>query len=177
MPRAITYAVLVSALMLVSMVAYDLHQRDALIAVKKTTKAEENIPAKHKLTPSKPAPQTITVEAHIKGIRTSKGQIIAQLYDDLHAFNNNRYEQAISTINVPAKGFNGILTFDNLSNKQYALVLFHDENDNLRFDQVGSVLEGYAYSNNVGKTSLPNFRQAAFTAGPDKQLIINMIYH
>ena len=177
MTRAITYALLMCSIMLVSMVAYDLHQRESLIVAKKPIKTEVSKPSTTQAKASNKLPQAITIEAHIKGIRTTKGQIIAQLYDDLHAFNNNRYEQAISTINVPAKGFNGILTFHNLSNKQYALVLFHDENNNLRFDQVGSVLEGYAYSNNVGKTSLPNFRQAAFTAAPDKQLIINMIYH
>lgn len=182
MTRAIAYAVLVCALMLTGLVAYDLQQRDALLPSKESTKTTAKDAIKAPVTKvtdknSNSNAQKAAVSIQIKGIRTSKGQIIAQLYDDMHAFNNNRYDKALSTITVPAKGFSGSLLFEQLSNKQYALVLFHDENSNNRFDQIGTVLEGYGYSNNVGKTALPNFQQAAFVANKDKSLTINMIYH
>lgn len=139
-------------------------------AVKKTVdKINDNLP--------KANADKVTITAEIKGIRTTRGNVVAQLYDDLNAFNNNNHDQAVASITVPAKGFDGKLRFENLKQKQYALVLFHDENSNQRYDQNSATIEGYAYSNGAGKTSLPNFHQAAFSANKDKQLIINMIYH
>ena len=193
MTRAIIYSVLVCALILTGLVAYDLHQRDSLLpkpenaqnnvnkglknSTKKTTNTEQDTATKVTNNATKTAKGNYTIKVNIKGIRTTKGQIIAQLYDNMHDFNNNRYDKALSNITLPAKGFTGTLLFENLTDKQYAIVMFHDENNNQRFDQIGTVLEGYGYSNNVGKTSLPNFHQAAFVANKDKSLTINVTYH
>ncbi|WP_415888637.1 DUF2141 domain-containing protein [Neptuniibacter sp. SY11_33] len=124
----------------------------------------------------------ITLTALIKGLRSDKGQIIAQLFDSSDAFNNNRYDQAVRTLVIPAKNFSGELNFSQLPRGEYALVLFHDENNNQQFDQTGSLIEGYAYSANLSKTvaaktTAVHFRQAAFNADSDKKLNISLIYH
>lgn len=210
MKRAILYALVVVTIMTVSLVAYDMHQRQTLTPAPvgkdittqpKTDKAEEpkereetiatgfkksvdktktaikeaagKVTSKAAITSS----EKVTVVADIKGLRTTQGQIIAQLYDDINAFNNYRFDQAVATIMTPSKGFSGELRFEKLAKKKYALVLFHDANNNQKFDQKGAVMEGYAYSNNVGKTSLPNFHQAAFMADQNKTLVIHLIYH
>ncbi|WP_415904030.1 DUF2141 domain-containing protein [Neptuniibacter sp. QD48_55] len=115
-------------------------------------------------------------------MRNDKGQIIAQLFDNPDAFNSNRYDQAVRTLVMPAKNFSEELSFNQLPHGEYALVLFHDENNNQQFDQTGSLIEGYAYSANLSKTvaaktSAVNFRQAAFNANSDKKLNISLIYH
>lgn len=174
MKRAILYALLVVTIMTLGLVAFDMHQRQTLTP----TTAKKDITTEPKTDKAVTTDsEKVTVVAEIKGLRTTQGQIIAQLYDDLNAFNNYRDDQAVATIMTPSKGFSGELRFDNLAKKKYALVLFHDANSNQKFDQNGAIMEGYAYSNNVGKTSLPNFHQAAFSADKDQTLIINLIYH
>ena len=175
MPRAIIYAVVICTLMLTGLVAYDMHQRGNLLP-KKEPDAKQTIEKTSDKLPKTNA-NSVTITAEIKGIRTTRGNIVVQLYDDLNAFNNNSFDKAVANITTPAKGFSGKLTFNNLDPKKYAIVLFHDENSNQRYDQNGATMEGYAYSNGAGKISLPNFHQAAFSADKDKQLIINMIYH
>lgn len=174
MKRAILYALVIVTIMTLSLVTYDMHQRQTLIPTT-TDEGTTAGPKAEKATTTDS--EKVTVIADVKGLRTTQGQIIAQLYDDLYAFNNYRDDQAVATIMTPSKDFSGELRFHNLAKKKYALVLFHDANSNQKFDQNGAVMEGYAYSNNVGKTSLPNFHQAAFTADKDKTLIIHLIYH
>jgi len=200
MIRAIIYAVLVCGIMTIGLVALDLNKNKPVSVLsekqelsevdKQSTKKVETtraIPTKAKEAKSeddqvKPQqvskePEHITLTALIKGLRNDKGQIIAQLFDNPDAFNNNRYDRAVRTLVIPAKDFAGELRFNQLPPGEYALVLFHDENSNQQFDQTGSLIEGYAYSRNAGKTATVNFRQAAFNADSDKKLNISLIYH
>ncbi|WP_415894845.1 DUF2141 domain-containing protein [Neptuniibacter sp. PT34_22] len=205
MIRAIIYAVLVCAIMTFGLVALDLN-KDKPVSVlpekkersevdKQPSKKDETakaIPSKAKAANNKAdqvkpnqvsqKPTGITLTALIKGLRSDKGQIIAQLFDSSDAFNNNRYDQAVRTLVIPAKNFSGELSFNQLPHGEYALVLFHDENSNQQFDQTGTLIEGYAYSANlsktvVGKTAAVNFRQAVFRAESDKKMNISLIYH
>ncbi|WP_415911985.1 DUF2141 domain-containing protein [Neptuniibacter sp. QD37_11] len=205
MIRAIIYAVLVCGIMTIGLVAIDLNKDKPVSALsekkelsevdKQPSKKDETakaIPSKAKAAKDAPTkakddqvkPQQvsqkatgITLTALIKGLRNDKGQIIAQLFDNPDTFNNNRYDQAVRTLVIPAKGFSGELNFNQLPHGEYALVLFHNENSNQQFDQTGSLIEGYAYSSNVGKTAVVNYRQAAFHVDSDKKLIISLIYH
>lgn len=187
MKRAITYAIIMVAIITLALVTLDMYQRQSgpfakPEQVEETTKKDtSSTKAQAEVTTTPKAKLTshskYEVTADIKGKRTTKGQIIAVLYDDMTAFNQNRHDLAVATIMTPAKGFNGQLRFDNLKAGQYALVLFHDENGNQQFDQTVAHIEGYAYSNNVGKSSMPNFHQAAFEVKADKQLTIHLIYH
>lgn len=210
MIRAIIYAVLVCGIMTMGLVALDLNKHkpvsvapekkelsevdkqpskkdETAKGIPSKAKAAKAIPSNAKDDPVKPQqvsqkPTGITLTALIKGLRNDKGQIIAQLFDNPDAFNNNRYDQAVRTLVIPAKNFSGELSFNQLPRGEYALVLFHDENSNQQFDQTGSLIEGYAYSANlsktvVAKTTAVNFRQAAFNADSDKKLNISLIYH
>jgi len=126
---------------------------------------------------SKPQP-TRNLNLTIKGTRNQRGQIIVQIYDDPKAFNTLQYDQALHTLVVPLKGFNGHINFADLTPGSYAVSLMHDENQNQLFDTQGNFLEGYAYSNNVGKTKTATFAQAQFDIKQvNKKLVLNMIYH
>ena len=210
MIRAIIYSVLVCAIMTIGLVALDLN-KDNPVSVEPEKKElsevdmqppKKGIPSKVKAAKAVPTkakaekrevdqvkpqqisqkPTGITLTALIKGLRNDRGQIIAQLFDNPDAFNNNRYDQAVRTLVIPAQGFAGELSFNQLLRGEYALVLFHDENSNQKFDQTSSLIEGYAYSANLSKTvaaktAAVTFRQAAFRADSDKKLNISLIYY
>ncbi|WP_415900612.1 DUF2141 domain-containing protein [Neptuniibacter sp. QD48_11] len=200
MIRAIIYAVLVCAIMTIGLVALDLN-KDKPISVapekKELSEADKQLTKKavaiqikaaktkaDQVNPQQVSQKTtsITLTALIKGLRNDKGQIIAQLFDNPNAFNNNHFDQAVRTLVIPAKDFSGELSFNQLPRGEYALVLFHDENSNQQFDQTGSLIEGYAYSSNLSKnvaakTAVVTFRDAAFRAESDKKLNISLLYH
>lgn len=140
------------------------------------TSATES-PANRQSAPVTEKRAQVTVTALVRGLRNLQGQVIAQAFNKPGAFDNNRYDQALSTIMVNAKDFKGELHFRELPPGRYAIALFHDENGNQQFDQNGSSIEGYAYSNNAGKNAPASFQQAAFRADKDKKLIIRLIYH
>ena len=186
MIRATIYSVLVCGIMTIGLVAFakePVKPQKPSDHSKSTTEigghgeARKNVPLRSNTAEKSKNRSFIQITALIKGTRNAQGQIIAQLYDKPGAFNHNRYNQAVSTIVTPAKGFSGELHFRNLTPGRYALVLFHDENNNQIFDETGSFIEGYAYSNNTGKKSPAAFNQAAFTADTNKKLVIRLIYH
>ncbi|MCP4596279.1 DUF2141 domain-containing protein [Neptuniibacter sp.] len=193
MIRAILYASLICAVMTLGLVALDLHTAkaepfsDAVQELpggeKQATnrsaalKTGNDLEAKPSESQVSKRAEHVSVTAVIKGLRNSRGQIIAQLFDQPDAFNNERYDQGIQTIIKSAENFTGELHFSQLPPGEYALVMFHDENSNHQFDQTGTAIEGYSFSNNVGKMAPANFSQAAFRVAEDKILIINLIYH
>jgi uncharacterized protein (DUF2141 family) len=63
---------------------------------------------------------------------------------------------------------------------KYAIVCFHDENNNGKFDEnaPGMPKEGYCFSNNVKpRFSAPKFDQCGFDyKGGDQAISITMIY-
>ena len=186
MIRAILYASLVCAVMTLGLVAFATEQKVSGKAqvlpqtgeeVSQEVEQQEKESLAHKQSAPKNKPVQISITASIEGVRNKRGQIIAQLYDNPDAFNNNRYEQALRTIITPAQNFKGELHFDDVKSGSYAVVLFHDENNNQHFDQSSTSIEGYAYSNNTGKNAPATFKQAVFHAEENKRFTIRMIYH
>lgn len=196
MIRALIYASLICWIMTIGLVAVDIytHQDKPFISatkdlskVKPDSKHTSNL-NKHSETVTKISErqqkthqinnnlENINLTILVKGINSTRGEIIALLYDNQNTFNNTN-GKAINSISIPVKHFTGELHFNNLPPKEYALKLFHDENSNQQFDQSDSFIEGYAYSNNIGKNIQAKFHQAAFHADNNKQLIINLIYH
>jgi uncharacterized protein (DUF2141 family) len=109
----------------------------------------------------------------IEGIESSHGTIVAGLYDSAR-----KYDQAVSDssrvlVNDPKRivgislrptGEVHTLVFPDLTPGEYAVIVFHDENDNGKFDKnaLGIPLEGYAISNNArGVLSAPTFQEAS----------------
>ncbi len=179
MMRAIIYALLICGIMTLGLVTVYTYQSSNDSIASKTSDFPEtgNVVKSREDSQGSEKKALITIKAQIKGVRNTHGKIIAQLYDKEEAFNNNRYGQAVSSITMLTKSFNGELCFSNIPPAEYAIVLFHDENNNQRFDQTMTLIEGYAYSNNTGKNAPAKFHQAAFGADSDTQQIINMIYY
>ncbi|MBL0721001.1 MAG: DUF2141 domain-containing protein [Sulfurovum sp.] len=68
--------------------------------------------------------------------------------------------------------------FKNLPKGSYAIALFHDKNQNKRFDRniLGIPKEGYGFSNNIRPTfRAAKFEEAKFKLDGNKHITINML--
>jgi uncharacterized protein (DUF2141 family) len=128
----------------------------------------------------------------IQGIRSLNGTVLIGLYDSASSF-----ERAIALsskegfLNDPARiggtalrantSATASAVFSGLPPATYAVILFHDENENGRLDKNfwGVPVEPYGFSNDArGSLGPPSFADAAFTLGrEDKSIIINLVYH
>ncbi|MEX2451596.1 MAG: DUF2141 domain-containing protein [Rhodospirillales bacterium] len=99
----------------------------------------------------------------ITGVRSDGGTVRMNLYDHSDAFPKSK--TAVMGGKAPAKKGTVEIRFTGLKPGRYAAALYHDENDNGKFDQgiFGIPLEGYAFSNNAKAfLSAPSFEDAAF---------------
>ena len=112
-------------------------------------------------------------------LRNSTGQVICTLFNSPAAFPSDS-NKAVGQMAVPIKDDAAVCSFGGLAPGTYALVTFHDENGNGKFDRnwLGMPKEGFAFSNNVRPVfSPPSFKAAAFDyAGGDLWLTVTMRY-
>ncbi|MEM7173060.1 MAG: DUF2141 domain-containing protein [Pseudomonadota bacterium] len=114
----------------------------------------------------------------VEGLRNEKGVVHLLLYDDAIAFEENSLSHIAHYSAAPVSGAEVVVTVTGVTPGTYAAVLHHDENENNVFDMVDAIpIEGYAYSNAVGRVAVPTFDQAAFRfGGEDAAATIEMIY-
>jgi uncharacterized protein (DUF2141 family) len=128
----------------------------------------------------------------VHGIRSLSGTVLVGLYDSASSF-----DRAVARasnegfLNDPARVGGTALranpdatasaVFTGLRQGTYAVILFHDENENGRLDTNfwGVPIEPYGFSNDAqGSLGPPSFEKAAFTlAGEEKSIEINLKYH
>ena len=124
-------------------------------------------------------PVAAVLHVRVVNLRNSTGQIICTLFNSPAAFPSDS-SKAVGQIAAPIKDDAAVCSFGGLAPGKYALVVFHDENGNGKFDRnwLGLPKEGYAFSNNVRPVfSPPSFKAAAFDyAGGDLWLTITMRY-
>ncbi|MHA7057726.1 DUF2141 domain-containing protein [Aquimarina sp. M1] len=105
--------------------------------------------------------QVSTIEIHITDIQSAEGTIRVALYDSEHNF----YEKIFRSVAIKAK--KGILqtTLEDIPPGEYAISLYHDENDNKKLDTNFFKIpkEPYGTSNNTkGKFGPPSWKDAKF---------------
>jgi uncharacterized protein (DUF2141 family) len=124
-------------------------------------------------------PSAAVLHARVVNLRNSTGQVICTLFDSPSAFPSDS-SRALRQIAVPIKDQTAVCEFGGVAPGRYALVLFHDENSNGKFDRnwFGLPKEGYAFSNNVRPVfAPPSFKAAAFDyAGGALWLTVAMRY-
>jgi uncharacterized protein (DUF2141 family) len=125
----------------------------------------------------------------IEGIESSAGTIVAGLYDNAENYDSAVGESSKVLVNDstrlvgvslrPSRKTQSIV-FPDLRPGLYAVVVFHDENDDSKLDKnaLGLPTEGYAMSNNArGLMSAPAFKDAAVRIGDRDEVIrINLVY-
>jgi uncharacterized protein (DUF2141 family) len=126
----------------------------------------------------------------ITGVHSRAGTLMIGLYDTPAGF-DKAIEQStkqgllndptrVAGVAVRAVTGTQSMVFKNLEPGTYAIIVFHDENDNGMLDENywGVPTEGYAFSNNAqGLLGAPNFDAAAVVVdNADKAIEISLIY-
>lgn len=114
-----------------------------------------------------------TLKFSIENVASDKGKIYVQLFKGEENFaSNSPYS---SLIFQAAKGSSEI-TFPNLTEGEYALRYFHDEDNDgkLATNLFGIPTEGYGFSSNVQPNmGPPSFKDAKFTIDTQSLVVIN----
>jgi uncharacterized protein (DUF2141 family) len=121
---------------------------------------------------SKKEPHTYQVTAQINNVSSDKGKVYFVLYNNEEGFiSKNYFKGEISEIQ------NGVasVVFSGLKPSTYAIVCFHDANNNgeMDFEANGMPLEDYGISNNVMNYGPPQFADAKFEL-KDKDLTFDI---
>jgi uncharacterized protein (DUF2141 family) len=102
----------------------------------------------------------------VDGLRSDNGHVNFGLYDQPDKFPGRA--GVIEGGRAKIEGGRAVFVFRDLKPGRYAVSVFHDENDNGKFDRslIGLPLEGYGFSNNAKVTlTTPPFDEAAVTVG------------
>ncbi|MBG6142047.1 uncharacterized protein (DUF2141 family) [Labrenzia sp. EL_142] len=102
------------------------------------------------------------LEVTVEGVRNSKGLVVVLVMDNRDAFKAYDYETAVGYKEVPASTGSVQAFFPKLTSGPYAVVAFHDENENRDLDMDGQVpSEGYTVSGAKDAYDEPPFKRAA----------------
>lgn len=114
----------------------------------------------------------------INNIHNNKGYLLISIYNDATAFEAEDEKNMHTYVAMPAKMDSQTITLHDFPTGTYAISVLHDENSNNQFDvdKIGTPLEGYAYSNNVGLIATPTFKQATFNHTEQTDLEIKLLY-
>jgi uncharacterized protein (DUF2141 family) len=129
-----------------------------------------------------PTNQPNVLRVQLDGFRNDKGKAHCSIFNDTDpAAFPKRDDKWFKDSWAPSiKNAYVEVDFTALPPGKYALVCYHDENSNGKFDEtiLGMPKEGYCFSNNVKPTlSAPNFNECAFDyKGGDQPISMTMIY-
>jgi uncharacterized protein (DUF2141 family) len=126
----------------------------------------------------------------IHGVRSSSGSLMVGLYDSeehfrsavAHAGSLGLVTNPSRLVGIAMRAIAGTQTvvFTELKPGAYAVITFHDENDNGKLDEnaLGLPTEGYGFSNDAeGFFAAPSFKDAAVTLDShDKAIAITLKY-
>lgn len=106
----------------------------------------------------------------VTGIASGKGTILGSVCD------KTTFLKQCSALSMAPANNNGVtqLQFEHIVPGQYAVMVFHDENDNRHFDTStsGIPLEGYGFSRDAkGRYGPPTFDDAMIEIKPGKSAI------
>ncbi len=113
----------------------------------------------------------------VKGINNNKGLIEFALYKNPDVFTQAGKTHRLARVNAQ-KGEVSFV-FSDLEPGKYAVVVYHDENQNKICDKnfFGIPTEAYAFSNNLRpKLTVPSFDDCAIHLQQNKSIFIQMVY-
>jgi len=111
------------------------------------------------------------IKLEISNIQVTEGMVMVAVYDTEANYNGGE-PVAISQIPVNSKKLS--IDFSELAEGDYAIKLFHDENNNGKLDTnlVGMPVEGYGFSNNAGRFGPASYTDARFAVNGSTELTI-----
>ncbi|MUT70041.1 DUF2141 domain-containing protein [Stutzerimonas frequens] len=125
-----------------------------------------------------PAAHAQQLQVTLNGLQHDRGQVAVAVYSDAKSFRKDN--QAFSARKARAEAGTVTVTFDDVPPGRYAVLAYHDENDNGRLDLRFGMFptEGYGLSNNPKVMGPPSFEDSAFavTAEDPAQIELKMRY-
>jgi len=121
--------------------------------------------------------EKLDLRVTVKGIKSNKGLIEFALYKNPEVFTQAGKTHRLARVNAQ-KGEVSFV-FSDLEPGKYAIVVYHDENQNKICDKnfFGIPTEAYAFSNNVRpKLTVPSFDDCAVHLQQNKSVAIQMVY-
>lgn len=116
------------------------------------------------------------LDVTVTHIRSDRGQVMLALTNTAEDFAARRW---LVGQTLPAKPGNVRFILPDLAAGEYAISVFHDENDNGKLDSnfFGVPTEGYGFSNNArGNFGPPDFAAARFGLPASSRLTIELGY-
>lgn len=116
---------------------------------------------------------TADLTIRVTNIQSTKGKISIGIYRKVDVFpiQGKQFKGVFITTKQPLTKY----TFENLSKGQYAVAVFHDENENGKLDKnlFGAPTEAYGFSRNARETfSAPSFQSAKIDLSENKAIEI-----
>lgn len=117
-----------------------------------------------------------TLDITVKGVRDDQGMVRAGIYNSADTF--PKEGKAMARTATPAKTGSVTLQFTDIPPGKYAVILYHDENNDGQMDKrFGMIpIEGYGLSNNIKASGKPSFDQCAFEIPETKSQTIDLRY-
>ncbi|WP_016988310.1 DUF2141 domain-containing protein [Flavobacterium sp. ACAM 123] len=115
----------------------------------------------------------VTIQVEVSGLKNNKGHVIIGIYNSENTFLKKTFKGNIALI----KHNKAIATFTNIPAGEYAVSVFHDENNNRKLDLnfMGIPKEEYASSNGAkGFMGPPKYGDALFKAYENKTVLIKI---
>ncbi len=115
----------------------------------------------------------------VVGLRSNKGDVRCTLFSSAEDFPSND-DQMATTVTAPIIGQIALCGFTAIAPGTYAVVFFHDENSDGKFnrDWLGMPKEGYGFSNDAPTHwHAPNFDAASFSfTGGISEILVHVRY-
>ena len=117
-----------------------------------------------------------TLNLTINGVRDDQGVVRAGIYNSPDTF--PKEGKAMARTATPAKAGSVKLQFTDLPAGKYAVIVYHDENNDGQMDKrFGMIpIEGYGLSNNIKASGKPAFDQCAFEVPETQSQAIDLRY-
>ena len=118
--------------------------------------------------------QAHTLTVDIDNIQVQTGALMVELYANAEDYAAGHNPSA--SMIKPVTKTEHRLVFSDLADGQYAVKVFHDENNNHSLDtnMLGVPSEGYGFSNTAGQFGPASFKDAAFAVAADTSLTIHI---
>ena len=114
------------------------------------------------------------LSVNVKDINRMQGHLMVALYKGKEAYDSGKAEKS-QRIKVSKKSH--LVTFKDIPDGEYAIKLYHDDNDNNKMDSnmFGIPKEGYGFSNNGGSFGAPDYVDAKITVLKSKNIEITLL--
>lgn len=112
------------------------------------------------------APSDAIVRVEIASLRNAQGDVGCLIFNSPDGYPQT-HAKAYKEIHAAIDGDHAVCEFKDVTPGTYAVIVFHDANQNGKLDKnfLGVPQEGYAASNNVRPLmSAPEFKEASFVA-------------